>query len=160
MIFSVFIDFCAKANILYINDTIMDKGLRDKLAVQLFKDCVSDKAFEKLLQHNYYNREFKRDFAQEMILQFYEVSDDMIDKVWNDRGYESIKSFYFRMCIYQLISRHNKMNMKWLDHKGLYLDVTDKDLLDEYGVSGIDTKIIDMEDFNLLFYNEDINEQE
>lgn len=159
MIFSVFIDFCTKANILYINDTIMDKGLRDKLAVQLFKDGVSDKAFEKLLQHNYYNREFKGDFAQEMILQFYEVTDETLDKVWNDRGYESIKSFYFRMCLYQLISRNNKMNMKWLDHKGLYLEVTNKDLLDEYGVSGIDTKMIDMEDFNLMFYNEEINEE-
>lgn len=138
----------------------MDKRLRDELAVMLMNDAVSDKAFEKLLQHNYYSREFKRDFAQEMILQFYEVSDDTLDKVWNDRGYESIKSFYFRMCIYQLISRDNKMNMKWLDHKGLYLEVTNKDLLDECGSSMIDTKIIDMEDFNLMFYNEDINEQE
>ena len=101
----------------------MDKKLKDSIALRLYEDKITDKAFESLKQHNYFNRGFKKDFAQEMIIQFYEIDDDKLDSIWEKGGYSGICSFYFKMCIFQLLARTNKMNVKWLGYKNMFVDL-------------------------------------
>lgn len=133
----------------------MEKQLKDSIAEKLYRDKISDLAFEGLKQHNYFNRGFKQDFAQEMIVEFYDLDDSKLDMIWGNNGYEGIKAFYFRMCLYQLLARSNKMVTKWLGFKNMFVDVPDKENLYDRGGDSIDTKVLDMEDYYEQIYNID-----
>ena len=132
----------------------MDKKLKDSIAVRLYEDKITDKAFESLKQHNNFNRGFKRDFAQEMILQFYEIEDDKLDGIWEKDGYKGISSFYFKMCIFQLLARTNKMCVKWLGYKNMFVNVEYLNGLCEFGTNRLNTNMLDMEDYNEQLYND------
>ena len=132
----------------------MDKKLKDSIAVRLYEDKISDKAFESLKQHNHFNRGFKKDFAQEMILQFYEIEDEKLDSIYEQDGYNGIKSFYFKMCIFQLLTRSNKMAVKWLGYKNMFVNVEYLNGLCEFGTNRLNTNMLDMEDYNEQLYND------
>ena len=131
----------------------MDKKLKDSIAVRLYNDKITDQAFEGLKQHNYFNRGFKKDFAQEMIIMFYELEDDKLDSIWEKDGYKGIKAFYFRMCIFQLLGRSNKMPVKWLGSRNMFVDIEHLNSLCEYGAK-LDTKMLDIDDYNEQLYND------
>ena len=131
----------------------MDKKLKDSIAVRLYEDKITDKAFESLKQHNYFNIGFKKDFAQEMIIQFYEIEDAKLDDIWEKNGYSGICSFYFKMCIFQLLTRSNKMAVKWLGYKNMFVDLEYLNGLCEFGTNRLNTNMLDMEDYNEKLYN-------
>ena len=130
----------------------MDKKLKDSIAVRLYNDKITDQAFEGLKQHNYFNRGFKKDFAQEMIIMFYELDDDKLDNIWEKDGYKGIKAFYFKMCIFQLLARSNRMAVKWLGFRNMFVNVEHLNGLCEYGTK-LNTNMLDMEDYNEELYN-------
>ena len=132
----------------------MDKKLKDSIAVRLYKDKITDKAFESLKQHNHFNRLFKKDFSHEMIIQFYELEDDKLDSIYEQDGYSGIKAFYFRMCIFQLLARNNKMTVKWLGYKNMFVNTEYLDGLCEFGTDRLNTNILDIEDYNEQLYND------
>ena len=132
----------------------MDKKLKDSIAVRLYEDKITDKAFESLKQHNYFNRGFKKDFAQEMIIQFYEIEDAKLDSIYEQNGYSGICSFYFKMCIFQLLTRSNKMAVKWLGYKNMFVDLEYLNGLCEFGTNRLNTNMLDMEDYNEQLYND------
>ena len=132
----------------------MDKKLKDSIAVRLYEDKITDKAFESMKQHNYFNRGFKKDFAQEMIIMFYELEDDKLDSIWEKDGYKGIKAFYFKMCIFQLLTRSNKMAVKWLGYKNMFVNVEYLNGLCEFGTNRLNTNMLDMEDYNEQLYND------
>lgn len=131
----------------------MDKKLKDSIALRLYQDKITDQAFEGLKQHNYFNRGFKKDFAHEMILQFYEIEDAKLDSIWEKDGYKGIKAFYFRMCIFQLLTRSNKIAVKWLGSRNMFVNIDNINSLCEYGTK-LNTKMLDMEDYNEQLYND------
>ena len=132
----------------------MDKKLKDSIAVRLYEDKITDKAFESMKQHNHFNRGFKRDFAQEMILQFYEIEDEKLDSIWENDGYKGMSAFYFKMCIFQLLTRSNKMAVKWLGYKNMFVNVEYLNGLCEFGTNRLNTNMLDMEDYNEQLYND------
>ena len=142
----------------------MDKQLKDSIALRLYEDKITDKAFESLKQHNHFNRGFKKDFAQEMIIQFYEIEEDKLDSIYEQDGYSGICSFYFKMCIFQLLARNNKMGVKWLGYKNMFVNIEYLDGLCEFGTDRLNTNMLDMEDYNEQLYNntelEDIENNE
>ena len=132
----------------------MDKKLKDSIAVRLYEDKISDKAFESMKQHNHFNRGFKKDFAQEMIIQFYDIEEDKLDSIYEQDGYNGICSFYFKMCIFQLLARSNKMHVKWLGYKNMFVDLEYLSGLCEFGTNRFNTNMLDMEDYNEQLYND------
>ena len=132
----------------------MDKKLKDSIAVRLYEDKITDKAFESLRQHNHFNRGFKKDFAQEMIIQFYDVDDEKLDEIWEKDGYSGMCSFYFKMCMFQLLARNNKMAVKWLGYKNMFVNIEYLNGLCEFGSDRLNTNMLDREDYNEQLYND------
>ena len=132
----------------------MDKKLKDSIAVRLYEDKITDKAFESLRQHNHFNRGFKKDFAQEMIIQFYDIEDEKLDEIWEKDGYNGMCSFYFKMCMFQLLARNNKMAVKWLGYKNMFVNIEYLNGLCDFGTNRLNTNMLDMEDYNEQLYND------